>query len=393
MKATTLNKLIYSIARAAVRPFMSSKYRFKTDMVPVMDEPYIMLANHTTEDDMFFTAIASSKHMNFVAGEHLLRNKNYGWLLRTLINPIPLPKGGSPLTAVKEIFKRAGAGDNICMFPEGKRSFHGETIPSPASLGKLIKGTGCALVTYRIRGGYFTYPRWAPRHHRKGHVEGKVMGVYSSSQLSEMTPQQITDIINRDIYENAYETQRKMMWPYIGENKAKGMEHILFMCPCCGGMDTIKTEGDNFSCSCGMHGTYDDYGFLKSDELPFDDVLSWMRWIEPRFDEIVSLHADDELFYTEDSIRLYKMLDNYENEDITNGSLKVYTGKMIINDNPDHTFPFKEIQALSILFGNILLFTHKGVYYGITGDEFKAWKCARLWHLVKGDTQDRSKEI
>lgn len=147
--------------------------------------------------------------------------------MRILINPIPLPKGGTALGAVKEILKRLKQGFNVCLFPEGKRSFHGETIPASVALGKLVKRSGAALVTYKVIGGFFTYPRWARAHQRTGHVEGKVMGVYSSAELAKMDVQQITDLINRDIHENAYATQREKNWKYIGADKAKGMEAVI----------------------------------------------------------------------------------------------------------------------------------------------------------------------
>ena len=393
MDKTILHKNIYQILRGVLRPYLWVKYRFKTDNVPKIDEPYILLSNHTTEEDMFFTGVASRQHMYFVCGEHLLRNKLYGRLLRTLADPLPVPKGGTAINSVREIMKRTKDGHNICMFPEGKRSFHGETIPSPVSLGKLVKMTGCALVTYRIEGGYFTYPRWARGHHRKGHVEGNVVGVYSSSQIKGMSASEITEIINRDTYENAYETQRIKRLTYKGKDLAKGMEHVLFICPRCRTMDSIQTKGDRFFCSeCGMNGIYDEYGFLKGDDLPFDDVHSWMRWIEPEYDTFVIKHEADEILFTEEDVLLYQMLDDYQNKDIERGTLKVSRDRMVFGSSGKE-FIFDEIPYLSILYGNILLFTYNGNYYGLTGDAFRAWKCARLWHLVKGDVNDRTKEM
>jgi len=391
MAKNLLHKAVYGIIRAGIRPYIRSKYTFTTDYVHKLKEPFIMLSNHTTEEDMLFTGTASRKHMYFVCGEHLLRNKQYGKPLRVLANPIPIPKGGTAVAAVREILRRIKAGANICMFPEGKRSYHGETIPSPVALGALVKKAHCALVTYRIRGGYFTYPRWARDHHRKGHAEGKVIGVYSSEELSKLTPEEITEIINRDTYENAYETQRTENWRYEGEDRALGMEHLMFICPKCGGMDTIRTEGNQFVCSaCGMTGTYSEYGFLEGEGLPFDNVLDWMRWIEPEFDRRVSEHSGDGPLLEEPDVRLYQMLDNYQNEDILTATLAVYKDKMTVGS---YEFPFAEIPSLSILYGNILLFTHKGSYYGLTGDTFRAWKCGRLWHLMRGDTNDRTKEM
>ena len=389
--AIILHKIIYHIVRAYGFVSMKQKYGFKTDRVPRMKEPFILLSNHTTEDDMLFTGLASRKHMYFVCGEHLLRNRVYGKMLKNLVDPIPIPKGGASLQAVKEIIKRSREGYNICMFPEGKRSYHGETIPSPVSLGKLVKKTGAALVTYRICGGYFTYPRWARDHHRKGHAEGQVVGVYSSAELSRMTAEEITDIINRDTYENAYESQRKLKWRYKGKDMAKGMEHVLFICPRCGRMDTIETSGDDFSCrACGLHGTYDEYGFLKGEELPFDNVLSWMRYIETAFDGYVQENAENPVLFTEENVLLYRMLEGYKNEDVLTDTLTVSAKGMAIGE---YAFSFAEITELSILYGNILLFTFKGNYYGLTGETFRAWKCGRLWHLEKGDTGDRTKEM
>ena len=385
-----INKATYALVRLLAKGITKKKYSFRTDRVPEVGEPYIMISNHTTEEDMLFAGLASRRHMYFVCGEHLLRNKTYGKPLRILINPIPLPKGGAALGAIKEILKRVRQGFNICLFPEGKRSYHGETIPASVALGKLVKRSGAALVTYKVIGGYFTYPRWARNHQRKGHVEGKVMGVYSSAELSKMTVQEITEIINRDTYENAYATQREKNWQYMGTDKAKGMEHVLFMCPKCGAMDAIQTEGDSFYCTkCGMNGTYNDRGFLEGRDLPFDNVLDWMRWMEPRFDSYVR-DCKDGLVFSDENVLLYQMMEDYTNKDILTGRLDVYADRMVIGDR---VFPLSEISYLSILFGNILLFTYDDVYYGLTGETFHAWKAGRLWHLVKGDAYDKTKEL
>ena len=397
-KSVLLHKAVIAFVRPFARLYVKFKYRFTTDRMPRMKEPFIMLSNHTTEDDMCFTGVASRNHMYFVCGEHLLRNPKYGKLLRTLIDPIPIPKGGASIAAVREILRRTRAGHSICMFPEGKRSFHGETIPNSTALGQLVKRSRCALVTYRIRGGYFTLPRWARNHPRKGHVEGKVVGIYSSAQLAEMTAEEITDIINRDTYENAYATQREKRWPYPGDHLAEGMEHVLFLCPCCHAMDTIVTQGDSFSCTaCGMQGVYNTYGFLESEQLPFDNVLDWMRWLEPEFDRYVLEHDTETPLFTQPDVLLYRMMDGYRNEPIRTDTLRIYRDRMEFGpegaSESTYRFPFSEITSPSVLYGTILLFTYKDTYYGLSGDTFHAWKGARAWHLFSGDTYDPTKEI
>ena len=381
---------LYSLVRAALTPLMKYKYDFETDYVPEMSEPFLFLSNHTTEDDAFFSAIATRQPMYFVCADHLLRNKVYGKIFQYIINPIPVPKGGSTLTAVRKMLKRLRAGDNVYMCYEGKRSYHGETMPPSAALGALVKKAGCALVTYRVVGGYFTYPRWARGNTRRGHVEGKVVGVYSSAELAKMSADEITEIIRRDTYENAYETQREKMWEYKGHDLAKGMDLVAFICPNCGREDTIKTDGNNFYCTeCSLFGEYDNYGFLHGTDLKFDNLHSWMRWIETEFDKRIKAH-DDSPVYVADAIELYTMDENYKNHTVTVDRLTVYKDKFVIGG---YEFSLSDVPFLSVLYGNVVLFTYNDIYYGLTAEDFKAWKCARLWHLIKGDTDDRTKEI
>ena len=383
--------VLYRFARCLIAPYVKSRYSFRTDLVPEQEEPFLLVSNHTTEDDMFFTLRACARPMYFVCGEHLLRNKYYGKLLRSLCNPIPVPKGGATLSAVMQMLKRLKAGDNLCIFHEGKRSYHGETIPASRALGSLVKKAGCALVTYRIVGGYFTYPRWARGNKRRGHAEGKVVGVYSSAQLAELSAEEITEIINRDTYENAYRTQREKKWVYRGKNLAEGLETVLFLCPRCGGEDTIRTHGDDFRCSCcGLSGTYDRYGFLTGENLPYDNVLDWMRWIEEEYDCRVGALSEGACVYAGNEVTLYRMNEDYTNCDLCTSDFHIYADRMEIGT---YSYEFKKVPYMSVLYGNNILFTYGGGYYGLIGDHFKAWKCARLWHLYRGDTHDKTKEI
>lgn len=70
-----INKATYRLVCWVGKFITKRKYSFKTDKVPKVGEPYIMISNHTTEEDMLFAGLASRRHMYFVCGEHLLRNK------------------------------------------------------------------------------------------------------------------------------------------------------------------------------------------------------------------------------------------------------------------------------------------------------------------------------
>lgn len=378
VKSNLFHSVVYVISRF-VGWFLLLKYTFRTDKVPKIDGPFLMLCNHTTESDLIMAMRASRKHIYFVCGEHLLRGK-FGPFLKKFFDPVSIPKGGGSLSAIKDMHERIKAGFNICLFPEGSRSFNGETKPLTDATGKMIKLFKCSLVTYRIRGGYFIAPRWG-YHFRKGHAEGKVMGVYTSEELKNMSPSEITTLINNDIYENAYETQRSEMHEYRGEKLAEGLGNYLIICPECGAYDTIKTEGDRFFCSqCNAEGTYDNYGFLKSEDFRFDSVCDWGKWIEERFDSDMD-KAEDGILFTENDIRLYEIFEDHTDKDIMTGTLEIYKDRLLMEGKE---FKFSDIKALDMLyFGKTLLFTTEEGYFGMTGEHFHAWKCERLYERTK----------
>ena len=383
-KHSSFHKVIYFLSRY-LGWLLLRKYSFKTDYFKKTDEPYIMLCNHTTESDMIMALRASKKHVYFICGEHLLRGK-FGPALKKFYDPISIPKGGSSMKAVREMSARIKSGYNLCLFPEGSRSFNGETEPVTLATGKMIKLLGCGLVTYRIQGGYFIAPRWG-YHFRKGHAEGKITGIYSKAELADMSAAEITDIINKGIHENAYETQREKMYEYKGEGLAEGIGNYLIICPKCNAYDSIKSEGNEFCCSaCGAKGSYNKYGFLEGEDFGYDSVYDWGKWIEKRFDadmnERISENTSEEvLLFEETEIRLYEIHDDHTDSDLITSTLYIYNDRFSIGE---YDFPFDQIRELDMLYyGKSILFTTKTGYYGMTGEHFHAWKGARLYALSK----------
>ncbi len=385
------HKMIYSLAKCTIGKSMVKKYDYKTDVIDLpKDGPYIVMANHTTEADMAMVALAVKQHMYFVCGEHLLRSK-FAKQMVFGVDPIPEYKGALAMQTVKEIMARTRQGHNIMIFPEGNRSFDGETKPVSLSTGKLVKLAKAGLVTYHMQGGYFVAPRWSYKF-RTGKCEGHVVGVYSPEEVSKMTARQIVDIINRDIYENAYETQRKQMIPYVNDGHlAEGLENFLVICPKCGAYDSMTSHGNSFECACcGQAGVYDEYGFLRGEGLRFDSVFDWGQWMEGRFDEDMAKRADEDVLFDESDLVLYQITDDHRRIDLADGSMTVHRDRL---EMAGKIFKFDEMEAMAMLYyGKTLLFTIAGVHYGITGEHFHAWKCDRLYRLHEADSESKRLE-
>ena len=370
-------RVIYKTVSGLV-PLMLRKYGFKTDRISKKDEPYIVVANHLTEVDMYMAAGAFKEHMYYVAGEHLLRTK-LGPLIKWAQDPIFTYKGSSSVDTMKTVIRKIRAGCNVMIFPEGSRSFNGETLKLDKGTAKLVKMAGCALATFHIEGGYFVAPRWAYTV-RTGPMKGRIVRVYSSEEISGMSVEELTDCINRDIYENAYETQRRNMYPYKGERLAEGLENYLVKCSCCGAFDSMVTEGDTFRCTeCGQSGTYSEEGFLKGEGLRFDSVYDWGVWSENGILEYVRDFEGDGPLFCDDEVVFYEVMPDHSRRDLGEGSVKGYKDRLEVCGE---VLRFDDFRGMDMLyFGKTLVFAYGKRHLAITGEHFHAIKYQKLYDV------------
>ncbi|MBR3196127.1 MAG: 1-acyl-sn-glycerol-3-phosphate acyltransferase [Clostridia bacterium] len=368
-------RFVYKAAHL-ISPFLLRKYSFKTDKMKKTDGNYIVMANHLTEVDMLMVCAAFPEHMYYVAGEHLTRSKT-GRRMIWAQNPIFELKGAPAFDTIKEIVKRAKDGNNIMIFPEGSRSFNGETEQLPQNAAKLVKMAGCGLVTYHIEGGYFVAPRWAYTV-RYGPMKGTIKHVLTAKQVAEMSREELAKLINEDIYEHAHETQRKNMYAYKGERLAEGIENYLIKCTKCGELDSLASKDNRFWCTkCGLKGIYTEQGFLEGEELRFDNVYDWGKWAEEETEKLVDAQEEGALVFHDGSIKLYEITDAHESIDLLNGEVDGYTDHLQVGD---YRFDFKDFYAASMLYyGKTLLFTCNNRHFGITGEQYHAIKYQKLY--------------
>lgn len=372
-------RFIYK-AVGAMAPLILRRYGFKTERISKKDEPYIVLANHLTEVDMIMLAGAFSEHMYFVAGEHLLRTKA-GPKMKWAQDPIFTYKGASSIDTMREVIRKIKAGCNVMIFPEGSRSFNGETIQLSSSIAKLVKTAGCALVTYHIEGGYFVAPRWAYTT-RTGPMKGHIVNIYSSEEIAGMSRDELCGRINSDIYENAYETQHKNMYAYKGERLAEGLENYLVKCSRCGAFDSMVTEGDSFCCrECGQSGRYTPEGFLEGEGLRFDSVYDWGVWSENETCEYIKAFKGDGPVFKDDDTVLYEVFSDHSRKDITSGTLAGYKDRLEIGDE---VLRFDDMGGMDMLYyGKTLVFSYKKRHLAVTGEHFHAIKYQKLFDIYR----------
>jgi len=97
---------------------------------------------------------------------------------------------------------------------------------------------------------------------------------FPSDKLVTMSSEEIGLVVNKALYHNDYEYQRRMMIPHPGKHLAEGLENIVYVCPHCQSINTIQTKNNQIRCTaCGKEGFVDAFGFIKG--FVFDNLIDW----------------------------------------------------------------------------------------------------------------------
>ena len=371
MKNLLLHQIVYKIARILLMPYIKCRFGFQFEKIIPKEKPYIVLSNHTSAWDPMLVGMSFPKHMYYVASEHIFRKGFLSKLLNLFLAPIMRVKGRTEMRTAINILKSLKSGCNVCMFAEGSSSWNGETSKITAATAKLVKRSGVTLITYRLEGSYLTLPRWA-KTIRRGKMQGYPVHEYASDELSGMTSEEIEGIINEDLYVNAYVSNEKSPVMYRGKNLAENLETVLYVCPHCGEIATLKSKVDIFECTCGLSLNYNTYGNFESRTsvaAPFKTILEWDKWqnnyIQNKVEYYRSLPADTPI--TSDAEQfLYQFEVGSSTKLIGRGILSLYNDRLVLEDSSigqRRIFPLYEITDMALMQQTLLTFTVGGKNY------------------------------
>ncbi len=363
-QALARHKRVFRFCMVTLSGIIKSIYGFHPEKANIGKGPFLITANHNGELDPAFLAMSFSEHMYFVSSEHVFRKGFLSWLLVYFFAPIARVKGMTDATAALNIIRAIKRNTNVCLFAEGNRSYNGVTGPIFPATGKLAKATGASLVTYRLEGGYLTTPRWS-RTTRKGHMRGYVVNVYSPEQLKQMTPEEVNDHIREDIWEDAFDRQLAMPYRYKGKDLAKGLENAIYFCPKCGKPGTLHSEGDMFSCSCGLRVRYTETGFFEKvdacdPELPFTTVRDWDFWQDKRIIEYAASLKEDEIAYSDEDVMLIAVEGGHKDSVAEIGTLSISRQALSVGS---HHFPLDRVSSIALVGVYKMVFSMDGKSY------------------------------
>ena len=417
MKKETRHKFAYSVSGALVRPIVAKFNFHTTPYVHKEDWPYVVLANHNTDYDPLMIRETFSDQMYFVAAENILRMGILSKILVRYFDPIFRIKGKREIRTTQEMLRRLRAGYNVCLFPEGNRSFNGATGYIFPATAKVVKKSGAGLITYRLSGGYLSSPRWS-RTLRKGKMTGEIVGIYSPEELAQMSADELHKIISRDLHEDAYERQEIDPVAYKGEKLAEGLESTLFTCPSCKSIGTLHTHDDIIECSCGYRARYDEYGYLVEDDSSRKTIRALDMWqfnlLQERVKEMCGdtgkgacgdtgngtsngtdgdtdkgTSGDTEtLLFRDENISLREIGADHSLVSEETGTLLGYCDRLVFeNDGASYCFPFDILSGISIFGNNKMVINYKDgelKHYEMHGPyTYSALKYLYLYEIFK----------
>jgi len=381
LKHYTRHKVLFSVLRFVIGPLVKvfMGYRYERQKGP--DRPCLVISNHNTDLDPALLGMAFSRHMYFVASEHAFRAGFGSKLMNFVFGPIPINKAQTDVHAIMELIRRIKAGASVCLFAEGDRSFNGLTSPVHISTAKLVKKIGADLITYRLEGAYFVSPRWGKK--RKGIINGKHINKYTAEELSSMSDADVLKAIREDIFEDAYLRQKENPCRYNGKNLAENIETVLYLCPDCNTIGTIKSKRNRFFCQCGLEGEYTKMGYLEGDSLPFSTITDWDKWQTGYLAKIVR-HTGYDRICTDENQQLFVVQPTID-------KILVAVGEMYIDRTVFHcagmTFLLEDIARFAVAGQQILLFgLNDGTTYEIRSETPRsALKYREIFNLLTGN--------
>lgn len=170
---------------------------------------------------------------------------------------------------------------SVLMFPEASYSIDGTATTLPASLSKCLKFLGVPVVTLISEGAYSRQPLFNNLHKRKVRVSAKMEYLLSREELKTLSVEEIDKKIGQAFSFDAYKWQQENNVRITENNRAEGLDRLLYKCPCCKAEGKTVGVGAKLLCeSCGKEYLLTETGKMQAvqGETEIDHIPDWYAW-------------------------------------------------------------------------------------------------------------------
>ena len=371
--------VITYLAKGVAWPFIVNKYNIEIEKFKEQgDRQYLIIANHQTGFDQFFVGYTFKGPVYYIASEDIFSMGFVSDLLRWAVNPIPIKKQATDISAVLNCMRVAREGGTIALFPEGNRTYSGRTEYINPAIAMLVKKLGLPIAFMRIEGGYGVAPRWGDES-RRGKMRSYVSRVVEPEEYKSLTDAEMMELIDRELYVD----ETTIEGEYHHERLAEYLERAIYYCPECNALSTFESRGDEIECKrCGMKAQYLPNKEIRgvNCELPYRFVADWYS-AQLKFVGELDLSTFGEApIYIEDGAIDEVIVYKHKKKLQKDVKIYLYGDKIAVRgENAEYVFPFGEIRAITVCGKNKLNIYFGDKVYQITGGKrFNALKYVNL---------------
>lgn len=341
--------------------------------------PFLIIGNHVHIYDSLFLSSAVKFHIHWVMGAYLFKTKMLNYLFDTLIQGISKQQGKSDLHTIKGMKSRLDSGGVVGFFPEGTRTWDGESVRVNNATAKLIRLFHVPVVVIHFEGAFGSRPRWASKK-RKGPLTLNLVKIIQKEELKNKSVEEVASLVNTYLEHSYNDWQEKHHLPYYSKIKAEGIENVLYACPECHSFSTISGKMNTFMCSsCKSTWKINEVDHiipLGKTASFYSTIAAWHNWELHFLKELLLKEAHTYLFAFDEGVlfqqapatQLILLSKNFTFTATSSAFiLHVSTFEMIETPFTDNNieFDFNNIHSIVINAKNTLEFSYKSMIYRV----------------------------
>ena len=278
-----VNPLLYALVYAALKRKYTKKYHITYDKAIVKDikGPAIVVATHTSDVDHILSALTLYPiRPTYVVSEHFMHNPSTAGLLK-LMHVISKKMFTPDVSTIMKIMRAKNENAVIVIFPEGRLSCYGHTLPITDGTAELVKKLGVDLYAWKAEGAYLSFPKWRDKgDDRCGEIHSSVKKLLSSDEILEKDVEEIKETIAEAILHDDELAMDGV--EYKCSDITRGLQKILYKCPVCLKEGCITANENHIRCECGFDATLNSH--YKLSGAPFERVNDWFDWQQNSID-------------------------------------------------------------------------------------------------------------
>jgi len=393
-KARKPSRLVYR----TVIPSYKQKFIIKRNVhfnylydIKKLKPPFLVLSSHPSRWDYVYVVFAMLPYkMNIVLNRWFFHNRLLYPLL-TLIGGIPKKLFTVELNPIKNIMEITKNKGIVNIFPEGINTIYGASNPVIPSIAGLVKKTKIPVVSVSINGAFLTMPKWNYAANHVGKIEVNVDLLFTPQQIEQKTTEELLSDINNKLAYNDYKWARENNITFKTEDRTKGLNHLLFICPNCKSQFKMAAQKNKIWCMECNNSAFLDSSFqlskIKETDILPDDIAQWFKLQESILAEEI-LGDDFEIrekctvkTFDKNNFKLHK---KYKGEAIINKQGFKFTGIDIKTSKQTDFFceRIKLPMVSNTLNKSFDFYINNNYYEFVLEEGIKAVKCSMAIHQI-----------